>query len=1043
MERLVLFGMSAFFMLLLVSACTAFKGKKKARVSAEKDSLKTDFYQNLTSKFNILYNANLMLDQERKAIYDGAGKNYQVRLSVFDEPSANGDPHQAMDSLVQKAYKIVNTKQESKYVGEAYFIIGKAYYLKGSYYTAVEFFDKLIKDEEMPAKYKPLGYAWKSRALLQINKGDLASKVVDSAFMYLDKSQKTRTFVNAAQANVLIRQGKALEAIPFLEYALESNKDSFDRGRWRFLLAQLYRDNKQLDEARALFTKRSNSNVPFDMAFEAGLQAAFLIGEQSGGALADRVKPFQRMLREGKHEGYKDQILYEIGKIYLDAKDEANAIKFFNLSLIEPNRSAYQATETYLTFADHFFDQEKYAMAQNYFDTTATVLPNDYTDVNKVRRKLAYMGELTNLYEVNLWQDTLISLGKLSEEQRDEEVSKFAGAQLIAQQKLMEQQEFSAKRNKKKGNATQVVYNNAFANTTALPTGDSFSGAKFYFNNPDALMLGASEFKRKWGNRQLRDDWRFAGDDTPTLTAQTNRGSADDDKLVKVDSFDAVAFLTRAKQRYLDSIPRSQEDYDARQRVVHDNMIVIGNIYRDYTRDNHDAIKAYEAFLARFPNTPAGAEIYYSLYRMYDGIDATKSLAYKNRLITLFPTTLHAMVAQDPYYMDKVNRDKRVLDRAFDRLFTLYTNGDHVAVIKQANEELQGNFQTTGMVAQIEYLKALAIGRVGRVSDFTNALTSIVEKYPQDSLVVPLAVENLAFIDSNPGLFINRVNALQDIDKKRIAFVDEPHMTPWPALNIDGDYRTGIAIVKEEPKKEEEKIAELPKKEEPKQTEAERKEIELLLAAEPKAKPKVTIDTKEIGQGVTIAKREDNKAVAKLTIEEEIEEEKRKVASLEAVGVSSAGLAGAKVDVANAGKLNVKAFETGDLKINYGPNEYRDKKLFPDTATYYFTINVKDPKVNLAPSRYGIGQFNRSRYARANINHQLKLVNAENQLLFIGPFETFEEVKTYESRILPLLAEVMKVPQEDYNSFIITKEVIGTLTDGIQISNFHQIYIEQ
>src|SRR5690606_14526466 len=291
-------------------------------------------------KYNILYNSNLMLDQERKSIYDAANKNYQVRLTVFDEPTANGDPHKAMDSLIQKAYKIVNTKQESNYVNEAYFIIGRAYYLKGSYYTAAEFFDKLIKSEQDKRDYRAEAYAWKSRALLQVHKKEAAGKAVDSACRCGDGNRKTRTYVNATKANYLVRIGEEKEAIPFLEYALESNKDRYDSYRWRFLLAQLYRDNGQETNAQRLFKKLSNSNVPFDMAFEADLQAAFLTGTLAGNTVSERVKPLRTMLREGKNMNYRDQILYEIGKEYLESGAEEHALRFFNQSIAEPQKRA-------------------------------------------------------------------------------------------------------------------------------------------------------------------------------------------------------------------------------------------------------------------------------------------------------------------------------------------------------------------------------------------------------------------------------------------------------------------------------------------------------------------------------------------------------------------------------------------------------------------------------------------------------------------------------------------------------------------------------
>lgn len=1031
-------------LLLTVSACSFLKGKSPRSSKQVKDTAKTDFYQNLTSKYNILYNSNLLLDAERKSIYGSTNKNYQVRLTVFDEPTANGDPHKAMDSLVQKAYKVVNTKQESKYVHEAYFLIAKAYYMKGSYYTAIEFFDKLIKEDGPELKYKPVSYAWKSRALLQINKPEKAAMAADSAFMFLGKSLKTRTFVNAAKANVLIRTGKELAAIPYLEFAMESNKDSYDKHRWRFLLGQLYADNKQDAQAYTLFDKISKANVPFDMAFEASLQAAFLKGALHGGTLAEQVKPLKSMLKEGKNEDFKDQILFEIGRIYLGEKDEKEAFAYFQRSLSVPNRNTYQAAETYLTLGDYLFQQQDYRGASNYYDSLATVLPQDYTDVDRLRRKLVYMNELTGLYMDNLWQDTLINLGRLDEAGREEQVAKYAGASLIKKQGELDRAAALAKKGKKGA----VASNSGFVNSNVLatnPTNNTYADNRFYFNNQDALLLGTADFKRKWGNRQLKDDWRFAGDNSPNLLAQLNANTDTNQQVAKKDTLDAVAFIQGERDRYLTSIPQTQEDFDKRTQKVHDNMIVIGNIYRDYTKDNKDAILAYEAFLGRFPNTTAGAEIYYSLYRMYDGVNQAKSNEYKSRLITLYPNSLHALVAKDPYYMDKINRDKRVLDRAFDKLFALYTEGDHVEVIKQANEELEGVFQTSGMVAQIEYLKALAIGRVGRVDDFTNALTKLVEKYPTDSLVTPLAKDNIAFVANNPNMFINRVNALQDIDRSRIAFVDEPDMTPWPDLFINGDYRTGVALVKDKPKEEvkkpkepvkveEKKVAE--KVEKPK-TEEQKREIAELLAGEMTGASKTVKST--VGGINAVAKLEKKEGAIVVDLGE-IEDEKLELA----LGQSKVNTTINTNKLATgAVKLDGKTMDVGNVSIDYGPNDYRDKRIFPDTAVYYFTINVGDPRVNLAPSRYGIGQFNRSRYARIDINHQLKLVNAENQLLFIGPFETYEDVKTYESRILPLLPEIMKVPVEDYNYFIITKEFIETLTDGIQIRNYHLIYTEQ
>jgi len=124
-------------------------------------------------------------------------------------------------------------------------------------------------------------------------------------------------------------------------------------------------------------------------------------------------------------------------------------------------------------------------------------------------------------------------------------------------------------------------------------------------------------------------------------------------------------------------------------------------------------------------------------------------------------------------------------------------------------------------------------------------------------------------------------------------------------------------------------------------------------------------------------------------------------------------------------------------------NPFRDISLLPDSATYFFVVHVMHPTVNLAPSRFGIGQFNRSRYPEASISHQLKRVNDESQLLYMGPFSTFQEAKIYEARFLPLIGEMMRIPAEVYHTFIVTESIFGTLSDFGKIDDYYHFYIAQ
>jgi len=424
---------------------------------------------------------------------------------------------------------------------------------------------------------------------------------------------------------------------------------------------------------------------------------------------------------------------------------------------------------------------------------------------------------------------------------------------------------------------------------------------------------------------------------------------------------------------------------------------------------------------------------------MYADFSQSKSQEYLNNLVRLYPNSLHAKFAQDPSYLDKMKQDKNVLDKLFEKLFNLYAAGDHAAVIREADNSLAQHFENTSLVAQVEYLKALAIGRVGRVEDFQVALRNIVDKYPQEALISPLAIEHLNFIENNPTLFVNRVNALQDVDAKRITFVDEPNMTDWPSLSIIGDYRTGIALVKEKLKDNEEIPA--------------TKRMEAFAAVSEGKKLNVEENIEALTNRQKYLKLEGAKKInTALLIEEEeeevtqlVEEKVKEEIKLASLGARQKENTKSEVnkELQIIQKLDNKLVAGVNAVIDFGSNDYRNKDLFPDSAEYYFVINVQDAKVNLAPSRYGIGQFNRTRYQQRNINHNLHNINGENQLILIGPFLSFEEVKAYESRISVIMPEIMKIPVEIYNTFVVTKSALSLLTDGVEIRKYYQNYIEQ
>ncbi|MDB5149085.1 MAG: hypothetical protein JWQ57_3105, partial [Mucilaginibacter sp.] len=111
-----------------------------------------------------------------------------------------------------------------------------------------------------------------------------------------------------------------------------------------------------------------------------------------------------------------------------------------------------------------------------------------------------------------------------------------------------------------------------------------------------------------------------------------------------------------------------------------------------------------------------------------------------------------------------------------------------------------------------------------------------------------------------------------------------------------------------------------------------------------------------------------------------------------------------------------------------------------DSSNYYFVINVASGTTNLASTRFGVGQFNRTRYTRSEVIHHVKNAGDNNQLIYVGRFYSLADARDYARTIIPLLPDIMKVPRDKYSFFIITKENLDKLATQSILDSYFDYY---
>ncbi len=730
------------YLLLIVSSFTLYS------CSSQKENLSSREMQNLTAKFNILYNARTLVKESEKRIQESYLTTYDQPISVFCEPDAKlGKAESAnLDKAILKANTVANEKSQSRFVDDAYVLIGIANYLKTDFYNSVEYFTYVYKGYPKEKDNRQAALIWRGRAQMQLHHFPEAEASLDTALKYLKTSKKMVAEAYASKAQWYIHAKAYEPAIPLLNKAIKACKSKAQRIRWTFLLAQLELKTGKNAVASTHFNYVYKSNAPFDMAFNAHLNQ-LSIAEQGSSKKIDRIKNLKSLLKDDKNSDNLDQIYFQIGSSYLQAGDTKQAIVNYKQSVVKNKRNQTQKGLSYLALADLYFNQPDYVAAKNYYDSTLSVLPTDHPSFEGIRKKNTNLDLLTSNLIIVATEDSLQVLAKLPEaEQR---------LKIIAQLERKTKQE--ASKTQTMGNPNTGMY--SIANDNA---GNQID-AKFYFNNSAALSQGFADFKKRWGNRPLSDDWRRS--QTSGMAAIQNKTTsnatpASSSTLKAADGADAVNEQVNA---ILFTLPNTADKLAQSNLRIANAHYEIGIYYREVAQDKKAAIDVFEGILAKFPTYENTAAVCYNLFRLYAEVDSVKSALFKSTILTTYPNSLYAKVILDPDFSQKQDEQALALNRAYNQTFDEFAKKNYTNTLV-CIVELKAQFGENKFSPQLAYLKTIAEGHQQELAPFETSLKNIVSTYPEDKLITPLVKTHLDFIEKNRKVLAAKLAVLTDKD---------------------------------------------------------------------------------------------------------------------------------------------------------------------------------------------------------------------------------------------------------------------------------------
>lgn len=304
-------------------------------------------YHNLTAHYNAYVIARDQIDAAERTVFKNRRENYNQLLPILLPVDSNqiAPVKPQLDDAIKKASLIPERHQNSKWLDNAYNLIGRARLLKQDLPNAIEVF-KYVNTKGTSNDDKHTALVGLMRAYVEASDYTNALNVAEYLRTQPLNKANTRNFY-LTKAYLHERKGEYVTAAGILDATFPYLKKSEATARLHLIAGQLYdligQPTKAVDHYRRVLRSRPS----YDQLFYANLyaiQSNGLTGDQK--RAAQSAGTFENMLRDRKNADLKDKIYYTMGLLEARSGRIDKAIGFYGQSIREAGSNTAQVPYT-------------------------------------------------------------------------------------------------------------------------------------------------------------------------------------------------------------------------------------------------------------------------------------------------------------------------------------------------------------------------------------------------------------------------------------------------------------------------------------------------------------------------------------------------------------------------------------------------------------------------------------------------------------------------------------------------------------------------
>ncbi len=736
--------------------------------SGRKNNATTRAYHAFTARYNTYYNGDLAYKQGIKTQSEGHKDNYLEQLPLFIISNKNtrklgGDNYDRAIEKAQKAIKNHSIKRKPKrptgkkltekqklfysqkefnpFLWRVWFLMADSQFQKGEFEEAASTYIYIAKLYEnnpgivararigLAQCYTEMEWLYEAEDLLMRTRRDSIPQSMEKDFA-------------RAKGNLLLKQERSQEAIEFVKTGIErKGTTNIDKAREQYLLGQLYARNGEMKEAYKSFGKTISKSPPYELEFNARIRQTETATDENHKKILRKLK---KMAKSPKNKEYLSQINYAIGNIYMSQCDTAEAIKAYETGVAEGATSGYGTAMLHLSLAKIYWEMERFSKSHENYSKALPLIEEEHDEYATVKFRNDVLGDIIQYTDIVEEQDKLLYWASLQPEQLYPIID-----ELIKEEKrkeeLRKKEEKKLQREENGDNALEDM-------SMDLNIPDNNEKAQWYFYNKQLVSQGLRTFKQKWGERTLKDYWRFSheisslmgGDTMPEdsvdIYAEENEEIIESDSIILDEEIEEEPEVLETdpttREFYIQQIPDTEEKREAANIALRNALFEAGVKFKDNVGDKNLTISYLERIVNEFPEFERMAETYYQLFIAGSRWnEPEKAEYYKNLLIAGYPDSSFTKAIQQPDFFDDAATRTHKEDSMYVKAYNHYIQKEYDKV-EYENTIAETKYPKGKHRARFMFIDAMAKLYGGKHEEALESLGALIEKYSNDSISI-------------------------------------------------------------------------------------------------------------------------------------------------------------------------------------------------------------------------------------------------------------------------------------------------------------------